>query len=1670
MNHIYRLVWSSTKNMLVAVAEIAGSRRKGSTARIGNCPSMLTRVLQCLALLLAPGAALALPSGGQVVAGQATLSQSGHTLTVSQGSDRAILNWQSFGIGGDETVNFNQPDAGSVALNRVLGNDASAIYGHLNANGQVFLVNPNGVFFAPGAQVDVGGIVASTLGLEDQDFLSGHYHFSGAPGAGVVNDGRIAAAQGGYVAFIGPHVVNDGAIATPGGTTALGAGSSVDLTLADDTLLSFEVSGSALQAQAENGGVIAANGGSVILSAEAQGALLQTAVNNTGLVQAQTVANRSGRIVLLGGDAGTVNVAGTLDASAPAGGAGGYIETSGGRVQIADSAAITTKSASGDDGQWLIDPQDFNIARTGDITGPALSTALASGNVTIQTTADVPTCAGIDCSAAAINFNDGSNGDINVEDAVTWSKNTLTLNAYRNINIDAEMNGSGTAGLALLYGQGAGDGSIGGVASTYKVIAPVNLASTGSFSTQLGSAGAVNTYTIITSLGSPGSTTGTDLQGINTADRFGGLSGNFVLGADIDATPTAGWNQGAGFAPIGQFGGGQTANFKSVFDGLGHQIIGLHINQPSGSGVGLFFGNTGAIRNVGIAGGSIVGQSSVGALAGGNSGVIEDAYATGAVKGDSTVGGLAGANSGTITASYASDNVTGDSNSNFIGGLVGINRGSIDSSYATGSVSGDTAVGGLAGAAQNGSISNAYATGAVTGTDEVGGLLGFDTSATVADVYTTGSVSGGASVGALVGVIEFTSITDGYWNSSNTALPAFGDATNASGSSTVRGLTTAQMHTAPNFAGFNFTSTPGGPGWVIIDITGTVNNGGGAGGTLPMLASEYRRMIVNAHQLQLVAMAPTVSYTQGANIDATTTAGQAGDVWQGGSFVPIGIGTAFAGTFEGAGYTVNHLTVDEPGRDLVGLFSATAVGAELRNVHLVDATVTGADFVGGLVGQNSGGISYSSVVGSITESGAGTRGYVGGLVGDNNQAQGGDGNPNAIHDVYAAGTVTGSDSVGGLVGSSEYSGIGNAYAINTVTATGRNPRVGALVGAAQSAGPPGINNSFYDKTVNPSLAGVGLETASGTVNPADVPGGFVGMSTADMKTQANFTSATAANGNHDPGWDFNNVWAMLSGGSYPLLLTVPAGYTPVAGGGSGGTTGGTGGTTGGTGGTTGGTGGTTGGTGGTAGGSGGTTGGTGGTTGGTGTAGGGGSSPAGNPPRSAAAEAALQAQQQAILNYHAPVLAPPSADFGGGLIQVTDGGVNGSSGQATAPPISIDQLYDQVGQQVASHHIVTASGPVVRHYTSAPSQGGGNPVLNFLGQVGGTLMSGLGNLAHGVSSLLGQAGNAVSGALGALGNAASHAGAALRQDLSNLQPVRVGNEVITFGEFKSVQAAVIAAGGGNLRDISAAVIAAGGGNLRMSDVAQVIAAGGGNAVPGPIARVIAAGGGNLNATAVSGLMNLSNGSFNPKALAGVIAAGGGNLTLAQASGVIAAGGGNLQLSPTLMAGVIAAGGGNVIAAGGGNVIAAGGGNVIAAGAGNFITLGNLNGVIAAGGGNLAPLQMTSLMSSVRAGVIAAGGGNVIAAGGGNLFNIAAGVIAAGGGNLGAAQISALSSHLVSIGAGSLTVAAMTQTAAEFINTNGSGVIAAGGGNVIAAGGGNVIAAGGGNVIAAGSGN
>ena len=312
------------------------------------------RGLLALSLIL-PATALAGPAGEQVTAGIATVTRPNSTTTlIIQQTSKAVIDWQNFSIAQPEMVRFQQPGTESIALNRVLGNDPSRIFGSLTANGQVYLVNPNGVLFAPGSQVSVHGLLATTHQITNDDFLAGRYTF--APGANpyngaeVLNQGNLAANAGGYIVLAGDYAANTGGISARLGQVALASGNRFTLDLEGDELIGLAVDAASLAQRAgvENFGTLAADGGQVVMTAKVAGELAGTVVNNTGLVQARSIGEHNGEIILFGDTNGIVTSSGTLDASGKgAGETGGSVKILGEKVRLLDKGVVDVSGTNG---------------------------------------------------------------------------------------------------------------------------------------------------------------------------------------------------------------------------------------------------------------------------------------------------------------------------------------------------------------------------------------------------------------------------------------------------------------------------------------------------------------------------------------------------------------------------------------------------------------------------------------------------------------------------------------------------------------------------------------------------------------------------------------------------------------------------------------------------------------------------------------------------------------------------------------------------------------------------------------------------------------------------------------------------------------------------------------------------------------------------------------------------------------------------------------------------------------------------------------------------------------------------------------------------------------------------------------------------------------------------
>ncbi len=321
--------------------------------------------LICMGMGMAPALAqTVLPSfqpgrfvtqGGVAVGTTTTATAAGgQALGISQSTLRAIIDWNSFSIGAKDAVNIQQSmGAASILLNRVTGSELSTIAGQINANGRVFLINPNGVLFGAGASVNVGGLLASTLAMSTSDasFLEGTKSFTferlDANAKTVSNLGDIRA-TGGPVVLMGAGVSNAGSITADGQTVALASGRKITLDLAGDGLTNLTITpdSMATKASVANSGTLQADGGRVVLVGQST-TVGDLVVNQTGMVRARSMGVKNGEIVLGAGSDNEVRAGGTLDATSSGTVAGGKIDVSGGRVRVEDATLDASGQAGG---------------------------------------------------------------------------------------------------------------------------------------------------------------------------------------------------------------------------------------------------------------------------------------------------------------------------------------------------------------------------------------------------------------------------------------------------------------------------------------------------------------------------------------------------------------------------------------------------------------------------------------------------------------------------------------------------------------------------------------------------------------------------------------------------------------------------------------------------------------------------------------------------------------------------------------------------------------------------------------------------------------------------------------------------------------------------------------------------------------------------------------------------------------------------------------------------------------------------------------------------------------------------------------------------------------------------------------------------------------------------
>lgn len=593
------------------------------------------------------------PQGGVLAAGQASLSThtvNGHnTFTINQQSQAAIINWQSFSIDAGELTQFIHPNADAATLNRVVGNNLSEIYGTLQANGSVYLINPNGIIVGANGTINTQRFIASTLDVSNAEFLDhiengSPLNFVGDSNARIINLGHIEA-MGGDVYLIAHKIENNGTIKADG-HVGVGAGSHVTLLGANagtgQDKLAVRVA--ADDANIDQAGLIEAT--QIELRA-ANNNPYALAINHTGISRANGVAEKEGRIILLA--EGSAEVDGTFDASASTTGNGGFVETSATQhIRIADTVKIDTSAANGETGTWLIDPEDIEINSTSTIAGASLINAstiennLATTNVVIET-------------------DDGmaGNGDITVNQAINHTANSsdLTLNADRHIAVNQAVNIGGDIHL-----NSSGDISGTGLLSA----TDINLTTDGVNGAIGSSAQAIN-------LNASGTITANAANG--TGGIFIGKQGDFdISNVVLDA--------GTGDATLTAINGNLSTGL-SAFNFSGASLTLTTTEQASN--------NTAGDRNINIGTGGIAATGAALTL---NS--ADDITVNGSINADSLVATAGTGQTGTHGADTATGlGVGGDGTSGEVGGAITVNA-------AINTANGLTLAAGAGGAGGNG--------------------------------------------------------------------------------------------------------------------------------------------------------------------------------------------------------------------------------------------------------------------------------------------------------------------------------------------------------------------------------------------------------------------------------------------------------------------------------------------------------------------------------------------------------------------------------------------------------------------------------------------------------------------------------------------------------------------------------------------------------------------------------------------------------------------------------------------------------------------------------------------------------------------------------------------------------------------------------------------------------
>jgi filamentous hemagglutinin family protein len=703
------------------------------------------------ALIGSASLAIASPSGASVTSGSATVAQSGVTTTINQATQKASINWNSFNVAKNESVVFNQPNTSAITLNRVVGNEKSIIDGSIKANGQVWILNSNGVLFGANSKINTAGLLATTADISDSDFQAGDYRFKNSSTNSVINMGSIDISDSGYATLLAKDIKNMGTITAHRGRVDLVGANEVSINLNGNSVVSLRVDKGVLDALVENKSAIYADGGEVYLTTNGVNEILKGVVNHSGIIEANSFDDVESKVVVYA-HGGSTSVSGDIVAES------GFVETSGESLSIDESASIIA-------GRWLIDPANVTVvAGAGSGIGSdtvsfiTINNALNSGDVELQADNDIT----ID---ANIMWTNGHKltltaGDEVYVNAIIESKNGVEGGVYFNASDNLSKVIFGDNGKVVIHNveqlQWISTAKLG----KFELGSSVDASATSTWNSGAGFEPIGSSY--VTRFGGTfdGKSYSIENLYINRPSSASvGLFGYASYGSKIsnvslkDATITGDDYTGAiAGQGMGEFESLSVSNSTIT----GHNYVGGLIGSMWGDKLENSYGNSNTVS----------GEDFVGGITGiiaseGGSMTAKSIFTSGTVSGRNQVGGLVGSLSLSIANSFsmATVNATGED----VGGLVGKNyAGMITYSYATGSVTGGQKVGGLVGfnyeyewrgVTYNSSITNSYASGSVTGTTNVGGFIGLNmANSSIQNSYSVGSVTGTTNAGGFAGV------------------------------------------------------------------------------------------------------------------------------------------------------------------------------------------------------------------------------------------------------------------------------------------------------------------------------------------------------------------------------------------------------------------------------------------------------------------------------------------------------------------------------------------------------------------------------------------------------------------------------------------------------------------------------------------------------------------------------------------------------------------------------------------------------------------------------------------------------------------------------------------------------------------------------------------------------